>query len=559
MLKKLKIKQFAIIDDIELDFYSGMTVLTGETGAGKSILIDAISLLLGERADKTMIRNKADEATVIGVFEVKHSQLKNLLNHYDIDYQDEITIQRIISKDNQNVIKINDQKVSLKIINDISTYLADIHSQFDTTSLINPENYIRLIDHFRKDKVNEYIQYYQLKLSDYLKAYDDYLNLKNKKAETMKQLDLFQFQLKELSKLNLMNNELEELNEKVNVLNNIDKINYNLAESNALLNDQGLIENLYRIKSNIEGIEDTSKDFKDLSERLNNLYYELKDINEVIEDKQESLDYDPSELESMNERINDLEKIQKKYDKDISELIIYQEELSQTINDIENFDDLIIEKEAILEKEYLALVEQAQILSNLRQTIATKITSEIIETLKELEIKYADFKIEFHQIEFKDKFNRHQFKSDGIDQVDFLISTNKGEPLKPLSKTASGGEMSRVMLTFKTIFAKSQKIPTIIFDEIDTGISGYIAKKIGRKISETAQFAQVISITHIPQVVAEGIHHLSIKKQVINNQTKVIVNYLSYEERVEEIAQMMSAEEVTDSARNIARELLIRS
>ena len=559
MLKKLKIKQFAIIDDIELDFYSGMTVLTGETGAGKSILIDAISLLLGERADKTMIRNKADEATVIGVFEVKHSQLKNLLNHYDIDYQDEITIQRIISKDNQNVIKINDQKVSLKIINDISTYLADIHSQFDTTSLINPENYIRLIDHFRKDKVNEYIQYYQLKLSDYLKAYDDYLNLKNKKAETMKQLDLFQFQLKELSKLNLMNNELEELNEKVNVLNNIDKINYNLAESNALLNDQGLIENLYRIKSNIEGIEDTSKDFKDLSERLNNLYYELKDINEVIEDKQESLDYDPSELESMNERINDLEKIQKKYDKDISELIIYQEELSQTINDIENFDDLIIEKEAILEKEYLALVEQAQILSNLRQTIATKITSEIIETLKELEIKYADFKIEFHKIEFKDKFNRHQFKSDGIDQVDFLISTNKGEPLKPLSKTASGGEMSRVMLTFKTIFAKSQKIPTIIFDEIDTGISGYIAKKIGRKISETAQFAQVISITHIPQVVAEGIHHLSIKKQVINNQTKVIVNYLSYEERVEEIAQMMSAEEVTDSARNIARELLIRS
>jgi len=559
MLKKLKIKQFAIIDDIELDFYSGMTVLTGETGAGKSILIDAISLLLGERADKTMIRNKADEATVIGVFEVKHSQLKNLLNHYDIDYQDEITIQRIISKDNQNVIKINDQKVSLKIINDISTYLADIHSQFDTTSLINPENYIRLIDHFRKDKVNEYIQYYQLKLSDYLKAYDDYLNLKNKKAETMKQLDLFQFQLKELSKLNLMNNELEELNEKVNVLNNIDKINYNLAESNALLNDQGLIENLYRIKSNIEGIEDTSKDFKDLSERLNNLYYELKDINEVIEDKQESLDYDPSELESMNERINDLEKIQKKYDKDISELIIYQEELSQTINDIENFDDLIIEKEAILEKEYLALVEQAQILSNLRQTIATKITSEIIETLKELEIKYADFKIEFHQIEFKDKFNRHQFKSDGIDQVDFLISTNKGEPLKPLSKTASGGEMSRVMLTFKTIFTKSQKIPTIIFDEIDTGISGYIAKKIGRKISETAQFAQVISITHIPQVVAEGIHHLSIKKQVINNQTKVIVNYLSYEERVEEIAQMMSAEEVTDSARNIARELLIRS
>ncbi|QLY39733.1 DNA repair protein RecN [Hujiaoplasma nucleasis] len=559
MLKKLKIKDFAIIDDIELDFYEGMTVLTGETGAGKSILIDAISLLLGERADKTMVRNKAEEASVLGIFEVKHPELKNLLSHYDIEYNDDISIHRIISRDNQNIIKINDQRVSLKVVSDISSYIADIHSQFDTTSLIHPENYIQLIDHFRKDKVNEYLNSYRQQQNAYLKTYDDYYQLKNKKVETMKQLDLFEFQLKELSKLSLEADELETLYEKVKVLNNIDKINYNLAQSQAILNDQGLIDNLYIVKNNIEELEDTSKDFKEISERLNNLYYELKDIADEIEDKQDSLDYDPSELETMNQRINDLEKIQKKYDKSISELIEYQASLLDIINTIENFDDIILEKENILEKEYLLLIEQAKQLSMLRQTIAKKITQEIIDTLKELEIEYADFMIEFQDIEFKDKFNKSQFKSDGIDQVDFLISTNKGEPLKALSKTASGGEMSRVMLTFKTIFAKSQKIPTIIFDEIDTGISGYIAKKIGRKISETSRFSQVISITHIPQVVAEGIHHLSIRKKVENNQTKVQVKYLTYDERVEEIAQMMSAEAVTDSARNIAKELLART
>jgi DNA repair protein RecN (Recombination protein N) len=559
MLKKLKIKQFAIIDDIELDFYSGMTVLTGETGAGKSIIIDAISLLLGERADKSMIRNQANEAEVEGVFEVKHPMLKTLLDHYEIDYDQDIRIQRIISRDNQNVIKINDQRASLKIVNDLSSYLADIHSQFDTTQLIHPEHYIQLIDHFRKDKVNEYLTHYQHQLSQYHKAYDDFLSLKQKKAETMKQIDLYQFQLKELKNLNLSEGEYEDLLERVNVLNNIDKINYNLAESFSLLNDQGILENIYHIKDNLEAIDSTSKDFKDLSERLNNLYYELKDINDAIEDKQDSLDYDPSELESMNERINELEKVQKKYQKDIPELINLRENLSQTIYDIENFDDLILEKENILSKAFEDLLEQAKQLSQLRQTIAEKITVEIIDTLQELEIKHADFKIDFTQTETTDYFNRQAFKADGIDQVDFLISTNKGQPLKPLSKTASGGEMSRVMLTFKTIFAKSQKIPTIIFDEIDTGISGYIAKKIGRKISETATFAQVISITHIPQVVAEGIHHIAIRKAIVDDQTKISVQYLNYEERVEEIAQMMSAESVTQAARDIARDLLIRS
>ncbi|QWB99341.1 DNA repair protein RecN [Mycoplasmatota bacterium] len=559
MLKKLKIKHFAIIDDLELDFYSGMTVLTGETGAGKSIIIDAISLLLGERADKTMIRSNAEEAIVEGVFTIEGHALKNLLDHYEIEYHDEIMLSRTISKDNQNAIKVNNQRVTLKIINEMSAFLADIHSQFDTSQLIHPEQYLKLIDNFRKDKVLEYLSAYQNHLDQYLSAYKAYENLKNKRQKSLQELDLYQFQLKELSNLELSEGELEELNEKVNVLNNIDKINYNLAESYSMINDQGILENLYHIKNNIDEISGTTKDLKDISERMNNLYYELKDLNDEIEYNQEALEYDPSELETMNQRINELEKIQKKYQKSISELIIYQEELTDMIDEIENYDELIIKKEMQVETKHKSLVNQAVQLSNLRKTIAKKITIEIIDTLKELEIKHADFRIDFEDFKFDNVFDRDVFKQDGVDRVDFMISTNKGEPLKPLSKTASGGEMSRVMLTFKTIFAKSQKIPTIIFDEIDTGISGYVAKQIGRKISQTAKFAQVISITHIPQVVAEGIHHLCIKKDIIDDKTKISVAYLNYDERVEEIAKMMSADAVTNAARDIAKELLIRT
>lgn len=559
MLKKLSIKQFAIIDDISLDFYSGMTVLTGETGAGKSIIIDAISLLLGARADKTMIRNTAESSMVEGVFEIKHPMLKTLLDHYEIDYDDTISIQRILSRDNQNIIKINQQRASLKIVSDLANYLADIHSQFDTSQLIHPEHYIHLIDSFRKDKIKEYKDHYQNQLSLYLSAYDDYHQLKTQREQTLKQLDLYQFQLKELSDLDLEAGELERLSEQVNMLNNIDKINYNLAESFSILNDQGLLENLYLVQKNLDGIASTSKEFQDMAERISNAYYELKDINDLIEDKQESLDYDPRELESMNTRIHSLERIQKKYDKDINALLEMMTFLNERIQTIEHYDDFLEAKEKDLFKAHKDLVEAALQLSHLRQGVSEKITKDIIETLKTLEIKHADFKIVFDTLDLDDPFNRAIFKQDGIDQVDFLISTNKGEPLKSLSKTASGGEMSRVMLTFKTIFAKSQKIPTIIFDEIDTGISGYIAKKIGRKISETANFAQVIAITHIPQVVAEGLHHIAIRKSIEDDHTKIHVKYLTYDERVEEIAQMVSAEAITEAARDIARDLLIRN
>ena len=557
MLKSLEVKNFAIIEQIKLDFHQGMTVLTGETGAGKSIIVDAISLLLGERAAKEMISTKSDEAEITGVFELQNKAVKNILEANGIDDFQELVINRIISKDNRNLVKINNQAASLKTLKELAIHLADIHSQFDTNQLINPDNYLSLIDNFRRDKTSNYLVKYLDSLSKYKNAIKDYQNLINKKHETLKQLDLYKFQYQELVNLKLVNNEYENLVEEVNVLENIDKINTLLEKSKNSLNEEFLLDRLYQVKADFESIQRYSKDFENIHERLSDLYYELDDINQLIIDKSENLNYDKSDYESMIERINELEKIQKKYNKNVDELIEYIHFLENEVLEVENYDSLIEIKKASVKEAYQETYQAATDLSFFRKDIAKRITSDLVETLKELVIKHADFAVEFKFIQPKDEFDINCFTSTGLDEIDFLISTNKGEPLKSLAKTASGGEMSRVMLAFKTLFARSQNIPTVIFDEIDTGISGFIAKQIARKIAELSQVTQVISITHIPQVVAQGLHHLSVSKEIIKDKTKITVKYLTHEERVEEIAKMVSADKITEAAKDIARELLI--
>ena len=557
MLKSLEVKNFAIIDYIKLDFHQGMTVLTGETGAGKSIIVDAISLLLGDRAQKEMISSKAEVAEITGEFLIDSKAIKNILENNGIDDQEVLIINRIISKDNRNLVKINQQNASLKTLKELAVYLADIHSQFDTSRLINPENYLSLIDDFRRNKIAPIIENYQSLLNVYKNQIKDYQLTVKKKEETLKQLDLYKFQYQELKTLELDVDEYQEKIERINILENIDKINTLLEKSKYYLNEELLLDKIYEIKSDFQTMSKYSSEFENIHERLNNLYYELDDINNLIIDRSENLDFTKSDFESMLERINELEKVQKKYGKTIPELIEYFNFLAKEIETVENYDELIKEKKNLVRLAYGELMIEANNLSVFRKDIALKITKEITEALIELVIKNAQFAIEFENINPKDEFDSTAFKENGLDQVDFLISTNKGEPLKSLAKTASGGEMSRVMLAFKTIFARSQKIPTIIFDEIDTGISGFIAKQIARKIKELSLITQVISITHIPQVVAEGTHHLAVNKTIVDNVTKINVKYLTHEERVLEIAKMVSGDKVTEAAKDIARELLL--
>ena len=557
MLKSLEVKNFAIIDNIKLDFFQGMTVLTGETGAGKSIIVDAISLLLGERALKEMISSKSETAEITGVFSIVSSDIKRILEENNLDYEEDLTVYRMIAKDKSNVVKINNQSSSLKVLKDLAVYLADIHSQFDTSQLINPENYLSLIDNFKRVRILPLLNKYQESLNVYKERVKDYQATIKSRDESIRKLDLYKFQLNELNNLDLEKDEYTRITEEVNILSNIDKINTILEKAKFYLSEEQVLDKIYEIKDDFDSISKYSEDFFGISERLNNLYYELDDVYSIINEKNDSLDFTKSDFEILQERINDLDKIQKKYDKTIEELIDYIDFLNKEIDMVENFDEIVKEKKLLVKDAFKQTFQDAVSLHEFREDIALRITKDIESTLEELVIKNAQFKIIVNLAEVKDEFDVSLFKLGGLDEVEFMISTNKGEPLKPLARTASGGEMSRVMLAFKTIFARSQKIPTIIFDEIDTGISGFIAKQIARKIQELSKVTQVISITHIPQVVAQGEHHLSVNKKLVNNQTSISVKYLKYEERVEEIAKMVSGDKITETAKDIAKELLL--
>ncbi|XMB72376.1 DNA repair protein RecN [Mycoplasmatota bacterium WC30] len=557
MLKHLQISNYAIIEDLSLDFYPGMTVLTGETGAGKSIIIDAISLLLGERASKEMISSKSESATVVGIFTLDNDNIKNILKYNDIDYQDEIEIQRTINKDNRNIVKINKQNSSIKVLKELAINLADIHSQFDTNRLINPDNYLALIDNFRKEKVNNYIKVYQNSYESYKEVLNRYNKAVKDKENTLKKLDLYNFQLSELNNLDLQVNEEVQLTEQINLLENLDKINNVLERFNSVIHEEKVLDNIYQLRSDIESIADTSVEFSELSKRLNDVYYELEDINQSLVNRLDHLDYNQEDYDSMINRLNDIDRMKRKYKKTALELLEYKEYLDLEVNKANNYDELLEEIHQELINKFDTVIVDASKLSAFRKDVAKKITKEIKETLRDLVILNADFEIRFMDNYPRDEFDNTLFQNAGIDSIDFYISTNKGEPLKQLSKTASGGEMSRVMLAFKSIFVRSNKISTIIFDEIDTGISGYIAKQIANKIREISKISQVISITHIPQVVATGTHHLAVKKRIIKDHTKISVSYLDYQQRIEEIAKMISADKLTEASLESAKELLI--
>jgi DNA repair protein RecN (Recombination protein N) len=557
LLKHLHIQNYAIIDDLQLDFYEGMTVLTGETGAGKSIIVDAISLLLGDRASKEMISSKSKTATVTGVFSLAEDNLRKVLKYNNIDYDDYITIERTISIENRNIVKINKQTSSIKVLKELAMHLADIHSQFDTNRLINPDNYLSLVDNFRKEKVANYLKSYNTAFTEYKNSLASYNKLMKEKENTLKQLDLFSYQLKELLELDLKANEEAELSEQINLLENMDKINSVLEKFNSVVSETKVTENIYELKSDIESIQDTSQDFKHLSTRLSDVYYEFDDIHQTLRDKLSSLDYDQNDYDNMISRLNDIDRFKRKYHKSTEELLDYKVYLEAQANKVENYDELLKDLHNNLLEKFNLLNQETNKLSSFRKDVAKKITKEIIETLHDLVIKNADFEIRFFDSIPNDEFDHSIFTEYGTDRIDFYISTNKGEPLKQLSKTASGGEMSRVMLAFKSIFVRSNQISTIIFDEIDTGISGYIAKQIANKIREISEICQVISITHIPQVVATGTHHISVRKKTLKDTTETKVLYLNYEQRVEEIAKMISADKVTKASIESAKELLI--
>ena len=533
-----------------------MTVLTGETGAGKSLIIDTISLLLGARADSDMIRYNESKAIVKGVF-THNNLLDELFKSNSIKILDTITIYREIMDSSRNVIKINDTNVTLQFLKSISNYLADIHIQNDTYKLFNPETYLSFIDPKNDSKFDKLINNYSKALYDYLEKYKVYdkIILGNKNLKD--KLEFLEYEKNELETLELYEGIDTELESAVNRLSNFDKIKNNLAESyNALSVDGAGIDLIYEAAKALEGIASYDEKFNDYSEKLMDMYYISTDIKDDIAKELDSLDYDEEELNISIDKLNKINKAKEKYKKSVSELIKYLEEINIELDMNNNYDELLDNTKKELKALFDKVKAEAIKLSDYRKKLSLDIEKGIIKEAMELDLENTNFKIEFNECNFDDYLDKSVFLENGIDKVNFVISFNKGEPLKPLNKVASGGEMSRIMLAFKCYFSKNMPTDLMIFDEIDTGVSGVTAKKIAIKMKNISRSMQVLCITHLPQVAAIGDYHKHIYKVLENDRTKTMIEDLDFEKRTMEIAKMLSGDKISVYAIEHAKELI---
>ena len=555
MLKKLSVKNFAILEDIEINFYDGLTILTGETGAGKSLIIDSISLLLGERASLEMIRNGEDKALISGLFSFNNIYLKSFLEKNNVPTDNnELEIVRVISP-NRSTIKINNVVITLNDLKVVAHYLADIHLQFDMTKLLNKENYIEIVDGFKKEVIEEYKSKYLASLEVLKEENNKYLELVKRIEEIRANQEQYEFDLKELKSLNLQPNEEVSIKERISFLKNHDKIYSLIKESEQIINKDSLSD-IYQIKDNVNELSNYQSDYQELNERLNNAYYEIEDIYDSLNKLSRRFDYDPKDLERLEDRVSSINSLKKKLHKSYDELIDYQIELENILAHQEDYDTLLKEEKEKLLNIYQETYSLACDLSEVRRVTGKSIEKDCEKHLKDLGLE-SKFEVRVIKNDIKDDVDLSIFKEDGIDDVDFYIETNIGEGLKPLAKIVSGGEVSRIMLAFKALMIKSSKVETVIFDEIDTGISGEIASKVAHKIYEISLNTQVISITHLPQVAALSKNHIKISKEIKNKRTYTYIKYLNLDEKIYEIASLISGGKVSDKQLEYAKELVL--
>ena len=555
MLIKLKVQNFAIIEDIEIDFKDGLTVLTGETGAGKSLIIDCIGLLLGERAASEMIRQGEEKAIVQGVFDNNTPLLRAALEKAGVPEKDGlIEIKRTISS-SKNVVKINDTTITLNELKYIMSLIADIHQQFDMVKLFNNENYLAMVDGFNSRLVNQYLDKYLTSYATLKEQASSYNTLVKRIDEFNRNQEEYEYAYSEIKALGLKENEEEEINSEISLLENYDKIYSLLMESKELM-DGDALNNIYTIKENVSKLSEYQNEYQDYIERLNNAYFELEDMFEEIKKKADYLNYDPEHLDALIERSHAINALKKKYNKTFDELRAYEDELNALLKYKEDYSILLKEEKDKLQAAYDEAYTRATDLHKVREDIGLSITKDLEKTLSDLALT-CRFNVAVIDKEKDDNLDISIFNETGIDTIEFFIETNIGEGLKPLAKVVSGGELSRIMLAIKLLYVKAQKIGTIIFDEIDTGISGDVASKVANKIKELSYGHQVITITHLPQVASLSDHHIRIAKKVVNNRTYTTIKELSLDEKIYEIASLISSGKVTDKQLEYAKEMVM--
>jgi DNA repair protein RecN (Recombination protein N) len=564
MLKRLYLNNFAIVDELELEFESGFQVITGETGAGKSILVGALGLLCGDRAQTEFIRSGNQKAIIEAEFTIKNNQpIERLLSNYAIEYfKEQIIVRREININGTSRAFINDTPININGLANISELLIDLHGQHQHQRLLHPENHLHYLDAFGKIRpiYNKYNQTYQI----YQKLKSELDTLHNQRKSNFEKHDLYSYQLNELEKANLKEEELESLKKERKIKENIEIIfEVTQAISSILYSKPDSIhEKLITAQEKLKKILDLDHKFKDWLVDLSTTQITIEELGRLSEQYHAHLEFDSQRLEELRNRETELEWLLKKYQMNsIRELIIYKDNIRKQLSFIENLDDQILELEEKVQLELDRLQKYTSDLSEARKEISKKFEAYLNSVLHSVGMKNAVFAVVIEWDEKPDgiiKYNDKTYALNkyGLDQITFQISLNPGEKLKPLHKIASGGEISRIMLSIKSLLAEVDEIPTLVFDEIDIGISGKIAQIVGKKMAEISKNHQVIVITHLPQIAAQGKSHFAVNKIEQNGRTKIIVNKLSHQERIMEIAKLLAGEHISSKTIANAEELI---
>ncbi len=549
MLTTLSIKNYALIDSLQVNFSNGLTIITGETGAGKSILLGGLSLILGKRADLSSVKNPSEKCIIEATFDIANYNLKALFKEEDLDYEPQTIIRREILPSGKSRAFINDTPVNLDSLQALGERLLDIHSQHQTLQLTNDDFQFQVIDALAEN-IN-LLQDYTLQLNKFKSLKSEFKKLQNQKIEAAKELDYNLFLLKELKEANLIDGEMESLEEEYETLNNIEEISERLATSHELFSSQeiGVMLHLTEAKNQLSKLADFSANYKSVFERITSSLIELDDVFAVIEDLQESLEADPNRLNAVNLKLQVLHNLMQKHTaSDIAELIQIREELSEKVSITENLDSVIAQKEtelAIIEKELNVLALK---ISKNRTKSIPGLTKQLETLLAILGMPNARFNVELTPSD--------TFLNNGKDDLKFLFSANKGGQFNELKKAASGGELSRIMLAIKSILTNYTQLPTIMFDEIDTGVSGEISNKMAAIMQQMSKTMQVFTITHLPQIAAKGDTHFKVFKEDVDDVTQTQLKRLNQDERIVEIAQMLGGVNMSSSAIEHAKQLL---
>ncbi|MBC2851294.1 DNA repair protein RecN [Cetobacterium sp. 8H] len=550
MLKELKIENLAIIQKVDLEFKNGLIVLTGETGAGKSIILSGINLLIGEKASADMVRDGEEFLLAQGVFAVNDEQEAEL-KELGIEAEDkEVIVRRHIDKNGKGKAFVNNIRVPMSSLKEIMGTLVDIVGQHSHQMLLNKSNHLRLLDRFLGEKGIELKKTLENMYNEYSSLDRRIKDVEKSKKETMEKKEFYEFQLQEIDKVDLKDGEDERLEEEYKKLFHAGKIKEKLSLTEELLKDGELnaLNIIYNSRKNLETVSQYGKEFQENLERLEKVYYDLQDCVDSIRDLNDDIEADDTRLERVISRLDAINRLKSKYGDEISEVLSYRNEIEEKLQllDENSFQVKKLEKER--EEAKKKYYEIAKKLTEIRKEKAKVIENNLQDELRGLSMGDAQFKIEF--------IENTSMGSSGMEQVEFMISTNLGQSLKPLWKVASGGEVSRIMLAIKVIFSKVDNIPILIFDEIDTGVGGETVRKIANKLKEIGQTTQVMSITHSPAIAAKASQQFYIEKKLKDNKTITQVKELNSEGRVQEIARMLAGKNVTEAVIEHAKELL---